>query len=216
MNPADLLRIAQERYTTKHYTGEKVPQEKIDALLEILRLTPSSVNSQPWHFYVASTDEAKAKILPAIADFNRDRVSQASHVVICAVHKSLDDAHFKALLGKEIEDGRYTKAEIGPEMDAGRRGFAAGHAKETGSTFEWSARQCYIAQGFLLFAAAGMGVDSTPIEGADMLELDKILGLKEKNMRTLYLVSLGVRDPNDSNAKRPKSRLSLSQVVTEL
>ena len=34
------LRLAQERYTTKHYNGQQIPREECDTLLEILRLTP--------------------------------------------------------------------------------------------------------------------------------------------------------------------------------
>lgn len=36
------LRLAQERYTTKHYNGQQIPREEFDTLLEILRLTPTS------------------------------------------------------------------------------------------------------------------------------------------------------------------------------
>lgn len=39
------LRLAQERYTTKHYNGQQIPREEFDTLLEILRLTPTSVNA---------------------------------------------------------------------------------------------------------------------------------------------------------------------------
>lgn len=36
------LRLAQERYTTKHYNGQQIPREEFDTLLEILRLFPNS------------------------------------------------------------------------------------------------------------------------------------------------------------------------------
>lgn len=44
------LRLAQERYTTKHYNGQQIPREEFDTLLEILRLTPTSVNAQALHY----------------------------------------------------------------------------------------------------------------------------------------------------------------------
>ena len=60
MNDAhEMLRIARERYTTKHYNGQKIPREAIEELMEILRLAPSSVNSQPWKFFLISSDESK-------------------------------------------------------------------------------------------------------------------------------------------------------------
>ena len=44
----NFLEIAQKRYTTKAYRNEKISETKIKELAEILRLAPSSVNSQPW------------------------------------------------------------------------------------------------------------------------------------------------------------------------
>ena len=69
--------------------------------------------------------------------------------------------------------------------------------------------------GFLLAAAAEKGIDSTPIEGLDTAKLDEILGLREKGMRSVAVVTLGYRSPNDGNAQRPKSRLALDRIVTE-
>ena len=191
MRTEELLELMKSRYTTKHYSGEKIPREKLEALLEVLRLSPSSVNSQPWHFFVASSDEAKAKIL-------------------------IGPEHLKALLEQELADGRYAGLPAGTDYDAGRRHFVDLHQKERRDGFAWETAQAYIAQGFLLMAAAAIGVDSTPIEGADFEMLDRILGLREKGLRSVVAVSLGVRRPNDSNASRPKSRLPREAVVTEI
>lgn len=51
------LRLAQERYTTKHYNGQQIPREEFDTLLEILRLTPTSVNAQALHYFTATSQE---------------------------------------------------------------------------------------------------------------------------------------------------------------
>lgn len=89
-------------------------------------------------------------------------------------------------------------------------------AKAPGGSYAWTARQSYIAMGFLLAAAAEKGIDSTPIEGLDTAKLDEILGLREKGMRSVAVVTLGYRSPNDGNAQRPKSRLALDRIVTRL
>lgn len=41
------LRLAEERYTTKHYNGKMIPREQFATLCEILRLAPTSVNARP-------------------------------------------------------------------------------------------------------------------------------------------------------------------------
>lgn len=52
------LRLAQERYTTKHYNGQQIPREEFDTLLEILRLTPTSVNAQALHYFTPELRDA--------------------------------------------------------------------------------------------------------------------------------------------------------------
>ena len=64
----DLLSISKTRYTTKAYDPiRKIPQEQITRLLEILRLTPSSINIEPWHFFIADNQAAKERIAKAWA-----------------------------------------------------------------------------------------------------------------------------------------------------
>lgn len=117
---------------------------------------------------------------------------------------------------KEEADGRFPNAGAKAVQDQGRRYFAGVFAKAPGGSYAWTARQSYIAMGFLLAAAAEKGIDSTPIEGLDTAKLDEILGLREKGMRSVAVVTLGYRSPNDGNAQRPKSRLALDRIVTRL
>ena len=120
----DMLDIVRQRYTTKHYDETKrISDEDFAKLAEVLRLSPSSVNSQPWHWFVADTDEAKAKILPAILDFNRERVTKASHVVVFAVHEDLTDDYLKALLAQEVADGRFNLHSESEQKPRGIRPF---------------------------------------------------------------------------------------------
>lgn len=210
----DALKVAQTRYTTKHYdTTKSVSKADEEKLLEILRLAPSSVNAQPWHFFVADTKEAKAKILPAILDFNHPRVEESSFTVVLAAKDKVDDAWLKKVLAKEDADGRFPNAEAKAGQDAGRRHFVA---LNDSHSLVWNSRQVYLALGFVVFAAAQMGIDSTCIEGYNKEKMDEFLGLKEKGMRSLVCLSFGYRAQNDSNALRPKSRLNKADVITVL
>lgn len=74
----DIVELVRTRYTTKHYDpARRISDRDIADLMEVLRLSPSSVNSQPWHFFVTGTDEGKARVMPAVLDFNRPRVAGA-------------------------------------------------------------------------------------------------------------------------------------------
>ncbi len=57
---------------------------------------------------------------------------------------------------------------------------------------------------------------STCLEGVDFKKVDEILGLREKGLTAVVLLSLGYRNPNDGNAMRPKSRLATEEIFTEI
>ncbi len=212
----DFLELSQERYTTKHYdASKKISRENIDKLLEILRLTPSAVNIQPWCFYVGSSDKAKDLIRPCVLDFNHARLDGCSHFVVLCAKTAISDEEFSALTQKEDADGRYPKVEIRNTVDEHRRYFADMHVK-MGDFNEWTARQTYLAMAALLYGAASLGIDSTPIEGMDYEKCDEILKLKDKSLRSVGIVTLGYRAEDDSNAKRPKSRLQKDRVIAFL
>ena len=94
------LEIVRQRYTTKHYDKTKpLTDEEVATLLEVARLSPSSVNAQPWHFFVARTEEAKKKLLPGILDFNQSRALDADFVLVIAANDAYTDADFESDCG---------------------------------------------------------------------------------------------------------------------
>lgn len=213
----NIVDISKSRYTTKHYdASKKIPAEQIAQLLEVLRNSPSSVNSQPWHFFVVDNEAAKAKILPAITDFNQPRVTGSSHTIIFCVKTPLDEAHLQNLLTQEDKDGRFPDASQKTAQDQGRHFFVNKNSATPEAQLAWECKQLYIALGNLLYAAAAIGIDSTAVEGYDDIKMDEILGLKEKGLKSVVVATLGYRDTNDSNAKRPKSRLPKEQIFTFL
>lgn len=51
LNPDAALAVAQTRYTCKAYQAQQhIDQKTLMTLLEMLRLAPSSINIQPWHY----------------------------------------------------------------------------------------------------------------------------------------------------------------------
>ena len=72
----------QKRYTTKVYNNsKKIDPIQIEELKEILRLSPSSINSQPWKFTFVSDPEIKTK-LGAASFFNNDRIVNCDTLVV--------------------------------------------------------------------------------------------------------------------------------------
>ncbi|MEF3578701.1 nitroreductase family protein, partial [Citrobacter freundii] len=85
----DIVSVALKRYSTKAFDPtKKLTAEQAEKLKTLLQFSPSSTNSQPWHFIVASTDEGKARVAKSAAGgfvFNERKMLDASHVVVfCA------------------------------------------------------------------------------------------------------------------------------------
>ena len=78
-----------------------------------------------------------------------------------------------------------------------------------------AARQAFIALGFAMLAAAELKVDCTPMEGFESADVDEILGLDKLGLRSVVLLPLGYRNPEDDwLLPMPKVRKSLETLVT--
>ena len=69
--------------------------------------------------------------------------------------------------------------------------------KDAEENFNHAAKQAYIAFSQAIAAAAFEEVDATPIEGFDPDAVDKILGLREKGLRSAVLLPLGYRNESE-------------------
>jgi nitroreductase/dihydropteridine reductase len=216
----NIAQIATTRYTTKAFD----PKKKIDAALmdqlqTLLRYAPSSVNSQPWHFVIAASNEARAKIATATTgpySGNEAKVLNASHVVVLCARSELDDAHLARVLEQEEADGRFKTPEAKEMQTRGRGFYVHLHRNELQDTRQWMEKQVYIALGSLLLGAAALELDATPIEGFDRDALDDTLGLREQGLKSVVLAALGYRSDDDFNAELPKSRLAADELFTFL
>lgn len=213
----DIVKISKERYTTKYYDATKeVTEDELNQLIEVLRNSPSSVNAQPWHFIIVNNKTSKQKIISAIADFNYARINDSSYTIVFCIKTAIKDDYLKHLLEKEAADGRFPNAEVQQAQDSGRRHFVGLNNQTEEQLFNWERSQLYIALGQFLFAAKAIDIDSTAIEGFDHQKLDELLNLKEKGLKSAVLATIGFASKEDSNATRPKSRLSKDELFTFL
>lgn len=215
----NVAQIATTRRTCKAFDpARKIPDAVMAELRTVLRFAPASVNSQPWHFVVAGSDEGKAKIAATLAGnyaYNAAKVAKCSHAVVLCARTDLDDAHLAAVLAQEEQDGRFPTAE-GKTMQNNSRSFYVKHHRDDQDLDVWVDRQVYIALGNLLMAAGAVGVDACPMEGIDVRALDAALGLREQGLRSVVMVALGYSSAEDFNAKLPKSRLPEASLFTDI
>jgi nitroreductase/dihydropteridine reductase len=189
----------QQRYTTKNYdASKKIESEKIKELQQILQLSPSSINSQPWKFIFVSDSNTK-KQLSEVSWLNTSKVLESDTIVV--FNRINDIALFEKQIEKELPEGAvgYYKEFIKPKSEEEIKA--------------WFDKQVYLALGIFLSACAEMGIDATPMEGIEPANYDKILNNKE--YATLVAVAIGYRDNEDFNQpdRKPKSRLAFDKVI---
>ncbi|RJT20718.1 oxygen-insensitive NAD(P)H nitroreductase [Buttiauxella izardii] len=215
----DIIKAAASRYSTKAFdAGKKIGDEQIEQVKNLLRLSPSSTNSQPWHFILASTDEAKARIAKATSGFyvfNERKVLDASHVVVFCAKTAIDETHLNKLLEQENADGRFANQQAMAGQHKGRSYFVNMHRFDYKDAQHWMEKQVYLNVGNFLLGVSALGIDAVPIEGFDARILDEEFGLREKGFTSLVIVPIGYRSEEDFNAALPKSRLEFSEILTE-
>lgn len=187
------LTLAEERYTTKKYNAQKkISEQDINQLKEVIRLSPSSINSQPWKFTFVSDEKIK-EALAAVSFFNQQKILDSSHLV---VFSAIDDvSKFEAQIQEHLPQGSidYYNKMLKP-------------LPEEEIKF-WLRHQVYLSLGFFLSACASMGIDSTPMEGIQPKEYNNILKLD--GFVTLFAVAIGYRDIDDANQPSLKSKFRL-------
>ncbi len=217
----NLIDAANRRYSTKAFDPDKrIPDAEFAQLKALLRLSPSSVNAQPWHFIIAHTPEGRERMRRGTQDsfsFNDVKVRDASHVILFCVKTGIDGEYLNHLLEREDADGRF----LGPvfkreDMQKGRARFTDIHRFDLKDAQHWMEKQVYLNLGTALLGAAALGIDAVPLEGIDPRALDREFGLREKGYTALVMLALGYRKDSDFNAALPKSRLPEEEIFTVL
>lgn len=210
VSDGQLLGQLRWRYATKKFDAQKkIPAATWSALEQALVLSPSSFGLQPWKFFVVETPALREQL--KAASWGQSQVTDASHLVVFAVKKSMGPADVDRLVDAMVKERGADRAQL----EGYRKMMLSFVAKVPfGITQEeWSARQVYIAVGQLLASAAMLGVDACPIEGLDPAAYDRVLGLEAKGYRTLCSAALGYRASDDRHANLAKIRYPLSEIV---
>lgn len=216
----NLSEIAKTRYSTKAFDpGKKISKENFEEIKTLLQLSPSSVNSQPWHFILAESKEAKERICKGAQGdfaFNGPKMMNASHAIVFCAKTGMDDAYLEHLLQTETKDGRIANDDVKAIILNARNRFVDLHRYELKDIQHWMEKQVYLNMGTILLGAGALGIDAVPMEGLDFKAIDQEFELRKKGFSAVGVIALGYRDESDFNAKIPKSRLPMEEIFTQL
>ena len=206
----ELLDKLNWRYAAKAMNGKKVSEDKIERILEAARLAPTSSGLQPFEIFVIKNQAIKEEIRPIA--WNQSVVTDCSHLLVFAAWDTYTEDRINHMfdLTNEIRGFKNEGWENYRQMLLGLY-----PQKDAEENFNHAAKQAYIAFSQAITAAAYENVDSTPLEGFDANAVDKILGLREKGLRSAVLLPLGYRqEDKDWLVNLVKVRKPMAELVT--
>jgi nitroreductase/dihydropteridine reductase len=207
------------RHSTKKYdASKKIPQEDLDVLFEAMRLSASSINSQPWKFVVIESVEAKKRMSKTFVhkhQYNQHHIFDSSQIILFAYNPRYTRDDYTKVVDKGIEDKRIKPEDR--ENAFAVFAFAEFNTDEAGNTHHWTKAQTYLALGNTLHTLARLKIDSTPMEGIDVDLVNKVFQKELNGYQCDVALAIGYHHPDeDYNSKLPKSRHHLDDVLVRI
>jgi nitroreductase/dihydropteridine reductase len=197
----ELLNALEWRYASKKMNGKRVPEEKVERILEAIRLAPSSMGLQPYTVLVITDPEVKKQILPIAND--QQQIVDSSHLLVFTAWNKITPEHVDDYVNLTAS----TRNIPVESLEQFKNILLSISNRPQEDNYQWAARQSYIAFATAIAAAAEERVDATPMEGFNNAALDELLGLEAKGLKSITMLPLGYRDAeNDWLSKFPKVR----------
>jgi nitroreductase len=185
-------RIFREGRTAYGFTDEPVTDEQLDTIADLMRFPPTAMNMQPLRVVLVSSPEAKARLLPHLAEGNRPKSASAPVVAILAA-----DTDFHETLPR-----------VAPHIRGAREMFADRGAREDAARFNAT-----LQAGYFILAARAAGLDAGPMGGFDRAGLDaEFFG--GGPVKSFMVVNLGHVAADGTYPRSP--RLEPGEVFTRL
>ena len=209
-----VLSAFKNRKSCHYYDpARKISEQDFNFILELGRLSPSSVGSEPWKFIVLQDPKLREAIKPFSWGM-ATALENASHIVIILAKKNARyDSEFML---EGMKRRGVTEPEAIEKTIAKYKDFQTHDMKTLDNEralFDWCSKQTYIALANMMTGAAMAGIDSCPIEGFNYEEMNRVLseaGLFDANE---WGVSVAVTFGYRTQEIAQKARKSQEDVV---
>jgi len=180
-----------DAHTARTFLDEPVTDAQIEALYEMMKWAPTTMNIQPLRLIIARSDAARAEVLEHLGGSNREQAEAAPLItVVCA------DTNFHDTL-----------SEVVPHIANAREFFLDDERREATAR-----HQTWLQSGYLVMAIRALGLGCGPMLGYDAAGLDAVM-LAGSSLVSTMVMTVGVPDPAGYGERRP--RLDLDRVVLE-
>ncbi|GAA3832733.1 MULTISPECIES: malonic semialdehyde reductase [Amycolatopsis] len=194
---ADALHVPQDvqdllfrqARTANSFSDEPVSEEQIQAIYDLVKWAPTSMNTQPLRALVIRTEEGKQRLLPHMSEGNRAKTASAPVTVVLAA-----DTDFHENLPKTFPHKPDAKDLFADET--GREGFARLNS--------------LLQVGYFIIGVRAAGLAAGPMTGFDAAGVDKEF-FADRNWKSLVVVNVGKPGENPWFDRLP--RLDYDEVV---
>lgn len=207
-----LLEDLKWRYATKKYDAtKKVSEDDVNKIVEAARLAPTSSGLQQFRVIVVTNQELKEKIVPIA--WGQQIVADCSHLLVFAAWDKYTSERIDDAFNFTVAERQIPYEQVAAYVERLKSIYLNQSAEEN---FVHTARQAYIGLGLSIAQAAELKVDATPMEGFTSTDLDALLGLEAKGLKSVTMLPLGYRDAaNDWLVNMKKVRISTNDFVIE-
>ena len=232
-NPVEFTKLVEARRSVRKYTAEKIPDDIVNACLDLALLAPNSSNLQTWEFYRVTTPAVKEKMIHAC--FSQSAAKTSAELIVCVARRDHWRKHSKQMLAEfkklPVETPKIALTYYGKLvpfvytvgwfniltpfkwlMNTVMGTFRV-VPRDPISTFginTWAAKSCALACENLMLAFRAYGYDTCPMEGFDAWKVRSALGLPWAAEITM-VISAGKRA--DGGIYGPRMRFPREQFV---
>jgi 3-hydroxypropanoate dehydrogenase len=185
--------LFREARTANTFTADPVTDEQVQAIYDLVKYAPTSLNTQPLRVVLLRTPQARARLLPHMFDTNRSKTETAPLVAVLAADTAFHE-HLPRL--------------VPFRPDAKDRFDADAAMRERLARFNAT-----LQIGYLIIGIRAAGLAAGPMAGFDAAGVDAEF-FPDGRYKTLLVVNIGVPGPDAWFDRLP--RLEHDEVVTVL
>jgi 3-hydroxypropanoate dehydrogenase len=192
LDPSAQALLFTDARTANTFTDEPVTDEQVQALYDLVKWAPTSMNSQPLRVVLVRSPEARERILTHMGDGNKVKTAAAPLVAILAA-----DVEFHENLVRTF-----------PHFAGAKAVFANDEARANVAR-----AQSWLQAGYFILGVRALGLAAGPMTGYNAGSLDADL-LAGTTLRSIVVINIGHPGPDAWFDRLP--RLSYDEVVTTL
>ncbi|UMB54823.1 NAD(P)H-dependent oxidoreductase [Lutibacter sp. A64] len=207
-----IINSLEWRYATKKFNpSKKLSNQQINTLKNAFNLTATSFGLQPVKMVVISDKELQEKIVEH--SYYQRQVADASHLLVLCIKNDITSKDINAYFDLEKKVRNVDESVIARFREQLINIFQKKSIEEK----QLSAKQqAYLILGNLLTVCAVEKIDACPMEGFIPEKIDKLLNLKEQNLKSVLLLPVGFRADDDIMSEMKKVRKPLNETIIEI